>query len=93
MKYVKTFEDWKNFEIGDLVILDKNNLENYEPSKELYFLLANVGEIISQTDIMSKIQYIGQDFTRRINTQLLRLATPDEVAEYNHQKEINKYNI
>lgn len=93
MKYVKTFEYWKNFEIGDLVVLDINNLENYEPSKDLDFLLANVGEIISQTDIMSKIQYIGQDFTRRINTQLLRLATPEEITEYNHQKAIIKYNI
>jgi len=105
MKYLNTFEDtiWHTIEIGDLVVVDKNNYaDGYYIKQTEDFISTNVGEIVGLTDIMAKVQYLNipddsylynKYNITKIYRRHLRLATRQEIENYNIQKDEIKYNL
>lgn len=89
MKYIKTYEDNRDYKYGDIVVIDpivfKTNYHDV-PQDWLPFDLP-IGKIITGGAIK---YYTG--FHSHIHN-ILRKATPEEIEEYNSRISSTKYNL
>ena len=96
MKYIKTFETNNNeYEKGDYIKLNiqndvKNFLESYVPD---YYDIVKIVRIEDYGHFFyNVIFHNGYDFNVK-KDEVVRLATQDEIDEYDTKKMVNKYNL
>jgi len=98
MKYLKSFENRKKFNIGDYVVVKNSHYEGFLRR----YVETTVTKIIKIDEPAYFVKYynlpIGLKFQffnneDYFNEYDLRFATPDEIEKYELEKNANRYNL
>jgi hypothetical protein len=91
MKYIKKFENIKNAKIDDYVIC----IDNWGATNDLNKGYTYQIKDISSSNITHNIAFKFDDTNPKSswNSNRFRLATPEEIDEYQMKKSTKKYNL
>lgn len=96
MKYLKLFEEKKEFNVGDYVVAEDwliRHLKEVHAFKAMKRMKDNVGVIIMGYTGSFNVSYLSDDDYDTFNQNELRFATPEEIEGYKEKENIIKYNL